>query len=87
MDFWANHGLIFLVCIAMFPRLTLLLATLTPFGLLAWLGWIFCPHLLVAILATSRYWHTNPVLCIIAWLIAIGGTSAEGNVASEASRR
>lgn len=78
MDFWDNHGILFLICIAIFPRLTLLFAVASPFGLLHWLGWIFTPHLLVAIMATYRYWDTNPFLCVVAWLIAFAGTVGEG---------
>ncbi|MDO8676741.1 MAG: hypothetical protein Q7K16_03815 [Candidatus Azambacteria bacterium] len=72
MDFWQVHGWLFLILITLFPRLMMLLAVTTPFGWLAWLGWIFTPSLLVAILATTYYWHTNPVLCVIAWLFAFG---------------
>ena len=78
MDYWDNHGLIFLVCITFFPRWTMLFATATPFGVLAWLGWIFCPHLLAAIFATTLYWDTNPILVVFSWMIAIGGTMGEG---------
>lgn len=77
MDFWMVHGWLFLFCIAIFPRLTMLFAVAVPFGWLAWLGWVFAPHLTVAILATTYYWSTNPVLCVIAWLVAFGGTGAE----------
>jgi hypothetical protein len=84
MDFWQVHGITFLICIACFPRITMLLTVSTPFGLLAWLGWLFVPHLLVAILATTMYWHTNPVLCVIAWIVALGGTSAETEAAKKA---
>jgi hypothetical protein len=68
MDFWQVHGWLFLVCIVFFPRLTMLFAVATPFGWLAWLGWLITPRLLVAILATTYYWDTNPILCIFAWL-------------------
>ncbi len=89
MDFWVAHpgfgGIIFLVCIACFPRLTTLFAVATPFGCLAWIGWVFAPHLLVAILATYMYWHTNPVLCVIAWFFALAGTGAEASTASKKS--
>ena len=45
----------------MFPRITMLVVgTVSSFGLLGWLGFIFAPHLTVAILATTFYWHTNP---------------------------
>ena len=45
-----------------------------------WLGWLFAPHLLVAFLSLA-YWHTNPILVITAWIIALGGTGGEGEVA------
>jgi len=35
------------------------------------------------VLATTYYWHTNPVLCIIAWFVAFAGTAGEGKVASK----
>ena len=86
MDFWQVHGWGFLIAIAMFPRITMLVVgTVSSFGLLGWLGWIFAPHLTMAILATTYYWHTNPILCVIAWLVAFGGTSGETKVAT--SRR
>ena len=79
-DFWQVHGVLFLIFVTFFPRLTMLLAVSAPFGLLAWLGWLFLPHLTVAILATQFYWDTNPILCIIAWFVAFAGTGTEGKV-------
>ena len=46
-------------------------------GLLWWLGFIFVPRVLVALLATISYWKQNPVLVVIAWLVALGGESTE----------
>ncbi len=76
-----DHGIFFLIGLALFPRITLLFFASTPFGFLAWLGWLFAPHLLVAILSLS-YWDTHPVLVVIAWLFALGGTGGEAKVAS-----
>ncbi len=76
-NFWEHHGLIFLVFIAFFPRLTLLLSDVASGGLLWWLGWLFAPRILVALLATFAYWIQNPILVVIAWLIAVGGESSE----------
>jgi hypothetical protein len=75
VDFWDVHGIIFLFCIAVFPRLALLITPLG--GCFWWLGWFVVPHFLVAVLATTAYWNTNPILCVIAWVIALGGTSGE----------
>lgn|GEM_PF-3269684 len=72
----SNHGIWFLIGLALFPRITLLLFAATPFGWLAWLGWLFGPHLLVAILSIP-YWHTHPFLVIAAWVMALVGTSGE----------
>ena len=87
MNFWDVHGWLFLLCITFFPRLTMLFAVGVPFGWLAWLGWLFVPHLLVAILATTYYWDTNPVLCTIAWFVGIGGTFGESHAARSSTRR
>jgi hypothetical protein len=72
--------------LTLFPRITLLFVG-GPFGIFHWLGWLFAPHLLVAILATTRYWDTNPVLCIVAWFIAFAGTGGEGKVVHSRARR
>ncbi len=82
MNFWHVHGILFLIFITFFPRLTMLFAVSVHFGILAWLGWLFVPHILVAILATTYYWHTNPILCIIAWFVALAGTGTEAKVVS-----
>jgi hypothetical protein len=87
MNFWDVHGWLFLIAITFFPRLTMLFAVSTPFGWLAWLGWAFVPHFTVAILATQYYWDTNPVLCIIAWFVAFGGTGAEGKTVRSCTNR
>ena len=76
-NFWDFHGILFLVFIALFPRLTLLFSSVASGGLIWWLGWLFAPRLLVAILATFAYWNQNPGLVVIAWLVALGGESSE----------
>jgi hypothetical protein len=90
VSFWQVHpagiGLLVLVGLALFPRITLLFIG-GPFGLVAWLGWLFAPHLLVAILATATYWHTDPLLCVAAWFFAFAGTGGEGRVVHWGARR
>lgn len=87
MDFWHEHTIFFLFFVTLFPRLTLLFAVTAPFGFLAWLGWLFAPHLVVAILATQYYWETNPILCIIAWFVAFAGTGGEAKIVSTTRNR
>lgn len=84
-DFFREHGVLCLICLALFPRLTLFFGSFLTGGLLWWLGFIFCPHLLVAFLSLP-YWHSNPVLVIVAWVMALSGTSSEAKVASKAGR-
>jgi uncharacterized membrane protein YGL010W len=81
MNFFDQWGVWTLIFLAIFPRLTLLFGSFVTGGFLWWLGWIFAPHLLVAILAIP-YFDTNPVLVIIAWIIAFSGTGAEAKTVS-----
>jgi hypothetical protein len=88
VDFFSKHGWFFLFSIALFPRLTLLVSGLLVSsiefgGLLWWLGFFFAPRILVATLATVSYWHTNQILVILSWLIALGGESSEKFVISK----
>ena len=81
-DFFSSHAypLLLLGGLALFPRITLLFVA-GPFSALAWLGWVFTPHLLVAFIATTRYWDTNPGLCVVAWAFAFVGTGGDGRYA------
>ena len=85
IDFWEIHGLIFIICMCFFPRLTLLFSSVAFGGFWWWVGWLIAPRLLVAILATTTYWHTNTFLCVLAWLWALGGESTEKIVIKEKS--
>jgi hypothetical protein len=80
VDFWKSHGFFFLVFITLFPRLTLLFSSVASGGFIWWIAWAFAPRILVTFLATTAYWNTNPILVIIAWLVALGGESSEKTV-------
>ena len=87
--FWEHHGLFFAVALFVFPRLTMLFGTsvATAFGgPLFWLGWLFAPRLTVAIIGTTLYWDTNPVLCVFSWFWALGGESSEKAAANRAAK-
>ena len=88
ISFWDAHtwDLLILFGLAVFPRITTLFVG-GPFALLHWVGWVFAPHLLVAIMATTKYWDTNPVLCVVAWFFAFAGTGGEGGAAWRRRRR
>ena len=77
MNFWDVHGIWFIIFMFFFPRLTLLFSSVAFGGVLWWLGFIFAPRLLVAILATTAYWHTNTVLVVLTWFWALGGETTE----------
>lgn len=82
IDYFNNHGWIFLFSIAFFPRLTLFISgffinSIQFGGFLWWVGFFIAPRILISILATISYWHTNPILVIFSWLMAMGGESSE----------
>lgn len=83
VDFWAVHGILFCLACAFFPRITLAVLSLgmsiLPVTALGILGWFFIPRILIAGIGTYYYWDTNPIVCILAWLIALSGESTEKN--------
>lgn len=76
-NFFQNRGIIFLICITLVPRLTLLFSSVAFGGILWWLGFFFMPRLLVAVLATVAYLKTNPFLVGVAWFVALTGEILE----------
>ena len=76
-NYWNHHSAILLIFLTFFPRLALFFSSIPFGGIFWWLGFIFCPHYLVAILATINYWPQNFVLVSIAWLVALGGEASE----------
>lgn len=54
----------------------MLVATPFPIGLGGWFGWLVAPRIYAAIIATTLYWDTNPTLCVITWIVALGTTGA-----------
>lgn len=77
MNFWDFHGIIFIICMFFFPRLTLLFSSVPFGGILWWLGFIFAPRILVAVLASLAYWPQNYILVILAWIWALAGEGVE----------
>jgi len=86
VSFWHHHGAIFLICAALFPRLTLLFGTGLPaiFGVLGWIGWLVLPRFIIAYYATVAYGSTNPFLVAVAWVIAVACLLGSGG---ETARR
>ena len=76
-NYWDAHGMGLLIGLALLPRLTLLVSSIATGGAIWWLAWFVAPRMLVATLATISYFESNPVLVVIAWLIALGGESTE----------
>lgn len=86
INFWDVHGFFFVFFMCFFPRLTMLFGTAvvsTFGGPLFWIGWLLAPRLTVAIIGTTIYWDTNPILCVITWLWALGGESTEKSAVSK----
>ena len=76
-DFFQHHGYLFLIFISIMPRLTLLFSSVVTGGMIWWLGFFFCPRVLVACLATVTYYSSNPFLVYISWVIAVSGELLE----------
>ena len=82
-SFWNFHGWWFIFFLCFLPRLTMLLSGICFMffaGPLFWVGWLLAPRITVAILATFFYFPTNPILCVITWMWALGGEGAEKKV-------
>lgn len=71
MDFWTNHGIWFLILCQIFPRLTIVFGTAYPIGADQIIAWLIAPRFLAAYLATQFYWETNPILVMLAWVMAV----------------
>ena len=75
-NYWTYHGLIYLIGLTLFPRLSLLFCNVYG-NILFWIGWLFLPRITIAIFATIFYSTTNPILVVLSWIFALGGESAE----------
>lgn len=83
IDFWQMHGFLFIAFMWFFPRITMMVATsvVSVFGgPLFWIGWLLVPRFTVAIIGTSLYFDTNPILCVFTWLWALVGESSEKKI-------
>ena len=76
-SFWTNHGVFQLLGWVFFPRIMFIFFSVMTGGLGFWLGVLFVPRIMVAFWATTYYWHTNPLLCIMAWIFALSGETKE----------
>jgi hypothetical protein len=79
-NYWDHHGFFFLITVTFFPRLTLLFSSVPFGGLFWWIGFFFAPRVLVAVLATIHFWHQNPLLVFISWVVALSGETSEKKV-------
>lgn len=86
MNFFDTHTTLTLLGLVFFPRITLLLANFVTGGVLWWLGWIFAPRLLIAILSLP-FWSTNPFLVIVAWLLVFDSTGHGADMETRAFRK
>jgi hypothetical protein len=86
-SFWAAHGVLMLFGWLCFPRITFWIFSAMTGGFFFWLGVLLIPHIMVAFWATTFYWHTNPLLCAIAWFVAFWGEGGEKSAAWRKRRR
>ena len=74
INYFENHGWAWLQLVLwfLFPRLSFIFLSAMTGGFFFWLGVLIFPRIMVAYWATFYYWDTNPILCLIAWLLALG---------------
>ena len=80
VSFFENHGIFYLLGWAFFPRIMFWFVSAITGGFWFWIGVLLFPRIMVAYWATYYYFDTNPILCIIAWVIALFGESKEKQV-------
>lgn len=80
-DFFTNHSFIQLLGWVFFPRLMFWFFSVITGGFWFWVGVLFVPRIMVAFWATTYYWSSNPFICVIAWIVALSGESAEKSAA------
>lgn len=86
MDYFDYFPALLLPFFALFPRTTVfigaILGEIAFGGFLWWIGLLFFPHVLVAVLAIPFY-DANPGLVTIAWIVAVIGTMGEAKVSTK----
>lgn len=81
MDFWALHGILFLLGLMFFPRITVWFFSAVTGGFIFWLFFLLMPRLFIAIIAIYNFWDTNPVLVVFGCLWCMAGEGGEKTAA------
>lgn len=84
MSYWEVHGVLFLIGLTLFPRLTVLLFSHVTGLLIFWIFFMCFPRIVIPILAAYHYWDSNPILVVISFLICLGGETGEKTVVRRA---
>ncbi|MEK9173198.1 MAG: hypothetical protein AAB594_01315 [Patescibacteria group bacterium] len=72
MDFWSEHGIMFVIGLVLWPRMLLIYFGLIPaMSIPPILGLIFVPRMLLVSILTPAYWDTNSILISICWVLAV----------------
>jgi len=83
VNYWDVHGILFLIGLMIFPRLTVIFFSAISGGFFLWAGIILFPRLFIAIFACVYYWDTNPILCLLACVLCFAGESGEKTVVAK----
>jgi hypothetical protein len=76
-DFFTHHSIWQLLGWVFFPRIMFWFFSVITGGFWFWVGVFFVPRIMVAFWATTYYWNTNPIICVIAWVVALSGEGTE----------
>jgi hypothetical protein len=77
MSFWDTHGILFLLGLMFFPRITVWFFSAITGGLVFWLGVLVVPRVCIIFIAIYSYVDTNPSLVILSVLWCLFGELAE----------
>jgi hypothetical protein len=83
-SFFEYHTFFQLLGWVLFPRMMFWFFSAIHGGFFFWAGVFFFPRIMVAIMATTYYWSSNPFICIIAWIVALSGEATEKAAISSA---
>jgi hypothetical protein len=72
MEFWSQHGLVFLIGMLLWPRMMMIYyGSIPPQSISSILEFALIPRIFLASILTPIYYDTNPTMISIYWILAV----------------
>jgi len=72
VDFWAQHSILFVIGLILWPRILLIyFGFIAPMSIPPILGMVFVPRMFLTGILTPMYWEVNPILIVICWILSV----------------